>query len=594
MLSGLGPVLRYDLITTSRRGRYFLARLVYGLVLLFLLSTSFARWEAMFPQGGTIEQVRAFAESTFIEFGQAQGLALLCLVPALVAGVIADEHQRKTLHYLLASRLSSAEIVLGKLGARLVQVGVFVFLGLPVVCLLGMVYGGLNPENVALVYGGTFTTVLFVSGLSILISTLARRPREALLAAYALEAMWLFGPPALRPYAGYLGWPLEFVEPVNSWLCLSNPLIVWESGTRGSFVWAGPRGSFLWLNRSWTMSTQAAFFWMTGLQAASGLLFLTVAVLGLRPLRGTSWPGGQPRKGWFARLGERLQAAANTRMAAAVTRNRMLAGLPDRPTCGDHPMFWKERYTSLGGGLRWMRSRWVMLFFSVLLGCYLLDVIGTVVARAGIGTAGPGGLPRLLNGELRTLSAMLACLAMLNIAAVAAVSITGEREQDTWVSLSVTLLTPREIVPAKQFGAVWSARWLGLTMLTLWGVGLLVGALHPLGVVAALLVAGASAWLIAALGVFVSTRARNSTRALITTLIVLLTWAYNVPMAVWALLVSYPEVAGLWSGQVPYSPWPLTPFALAAVLVRIIIDATIAGLLTLWTVRRLRTNWGQQ
>src|SRR4029077_1355251 len=118
-------------------------------------------------------------------FGGTQGLALLCVIPALVAGVIADEHQRKTLHYLLASRLSSAEIVLGKLGARLVHVGTFVALGFPIVSLL-LLYGGINPVNVFYVYLGTFTLVLFLAGFSILISILARRPREAILAAYGL------------------------------------------------------------------------------------------------------------------------------------------------------------------------------------------------------------------------------------------------------------------------------------------------------------------------------------------------------------------------------------------------------------------------
>ena len=59
-----------------------------------------------------------------------QGLGLILLIPALVAGIISDEYQRKTLHYLLASRLSSAEIVLGKLGARMVHVVAFVGAGI--------------------------------------------------------------------------------------------------------------------------------------------------------------------------------------------------------------------------------------------------------------------------------------------------------------------------------------------------------------------------------------------------------------------------------------------------------------------------------
>ena len=71
------------------------------------------------------------------------------------------------------------------------------------------------------------------------------------------------------------------------------------------------------------------------------------------------------------------------------------------------------------------------------------------------------------------------------VAAAAAVAVTGEREQDTWISLRTTLLTPGEIVLAKQFGAAWAARWLGLAILAVGGLGLLVGAIHPLGVAVA-------------------------------------------------------------------------------------------------------------
>ena len=151
MAFGLGPVLRYELITTARRGRYYLVRVVYGTALLFLLWAHFQRWEFEHPDGATPEKVHQFAETTFIAFAQTQFTALLFLLPALVAGVIADEHQRKTLHYLLASRLSSGEIVLGKLGARLLHVGAFVALGLPVVSLLAL-YGGLDPWKVVTIY----------------------------------------------------------------------------------------------------------------------------------------------------------------------------------------------------------------------------------------------------------------------------------------------------------------------------------------------------------------------------------------------------------------------------------------------------------
>ncbi len=237
MVLGLGPVLRYELITTARRGRYYLARVVYGFFLLALLVDRFAVWEANHPGGGRIDEVHRFAEETFILFGEAQLMALLCLLPALVAGVIADDHQRKTLHYLLASRLSSGEIVFGKLGARLIHVGTFVALGLPVVALL-LLYGGLNPENVLYVYLGTFTTVMSVAGFAILISVLARRPRDAVLVTYAVEAIWLLGPPAIHPIATYLDGSLSWVAPLNNVLLLTNPIVVLGelSGTRYGYL----------------------------------------------------------------------------------------------------------------------------------------------------------------------------------------------------------------------------------------------------------------------------------------------------------------------------------------------------------------------
>jgi len=157
MIFGLGPVLRYEMITTARRGRYYLGRVIYGLVLLYVLWNQQRSWEwfqamsrhvfwaSRGTMGGSHEEVRRFAESAFIQFAGVQGLALLFLIPALVAGVIADEYQRKTLHYLLASRLSSAEIVVGKEAARLVPVGATMAFGLRVVCLRSL-YGGLNPE----------------------------------------------------------------------------------------------------------------------------------------------------------------------------------------------------------------------------------------------------------------------------------------------------------------------------------------------------------------------------------------------------------------------------------------------------------------
>ncbi len=594
MILGLGPVLRYELITTSRRGRYYLARVVYGLFLLVVLWAQFQTWELNHPGGGRIEEVHRFAETTFIRFAEAQLVTLLCLLPALVAGVIADDHQRKTLHYLLASRLSSAEIILGKLAHGLVHVGTFVALGLPVVCLLGL-YGGLNPENVLYVYLSTLTTVLAVAGLSVLISVLARRPRDAVLATYALGAIWLLAPPAIDPIAGYCDGSLSWVGPVNSAMMLTNPIVVLGELTRAR--WQGLPGWYLRTSFS-SFSGPSPFpvllYVMAGIQAAVGLLFVMLAIAGLRPLRGTSWPGARPRTGWWTRLSAGARRISRVHAVAPLAHNQILAAPSRRPPCGDAPMLWKERYATMGGGLRWLGSRYVVLFFSVLLGCFLLDVASPALDQLVRGH--PRDQTRTeMTIALRGASTALAVLAMLTVAAASAVSLTGEREQDTWVSLATTLLTPGEVIRAKQFGAVWSARRVGLALLVVWSFGILLGAIHPIGVLATAALVLILAWLIAALGVFVSGWARNSTRSLAWTFIALLIGLGNVPGTLWTSLVSYPEVRALWlnGGPLLSDPWAPTPFVVVVFVVVTAIYAGVAALLSFWSIRRLRATWGQ-
>ncbi len=435
----LGPVFTFELRATSRRGRYHVARVVYGLFLLYTLWAEFRSQASWFTSWAgravTIHDMSGFAQATFLAFAWAQGLALVALVPALVAGVIAEDDRRKVLRDLLASGLSSRAIVLGKLGARLLHAGALVMLGLPVVCLVGL-FGGLDPLDVLCVYAGTVSMTLAVAGLSMLVSVLARGPRQAIAAAYGLVAAWLFVPLVLRPL-GHIDWPLGWVTPVNEWVLMGHPYPTWEEMTHRShqIIWSSvtkrPAALASW--GAWADRVLRPFAWMVGLQSAFGLLSILLAIALLRPLKGGA--------------GRRARRLAMRREPVA----------PARPACGDDPMMWKERYTAAGGGLSWLTGRPAVLFLGTLLGCFLFDAARPAfveVARNGFGS--PVDQQRLeLNRELRGSSTFLFVLGMLAVASAAAVGITGEREQDTWTSLTASLLTGPEILRAKLFGAVW-------------------------------------------------------------------------------------------------------------------------------------------
>ena len=379
----------------------------------------------------------------------------MCLIPALVSGVIADEHRARRSITSSQADYRVPRLYWENWAARMVHVATFVALGIPVVCLLAL-YGGLNPENVFYVYGGTLTTVIFTSGFSILLSIMARRPRDAIVAAYGIGAVWLLVPLWIQPTARYLdGGSLWWVRPLNEWALMTNPRFVWEYTPNLMFRLGGPRGAWF------ATQFSKAFYWMVALQSLFGILFITLAVLGLRPMRGSSWPGAQPQVGRWWRLVTRLRAITLARVAAPLTQNRLLSTPAARPPCGDDPMLWKERHTSIGGGLRWLGSRPVVLSFSVLLGCFLFDVASPLIVD-NWSAGGNGAFRPDVSEALRGTSMVLAVMGMLGVAASAAVSLTGEREQDTWISLATTLLTPNEIIRASnsaQSGASAGSGW---------------------------------------------------------------------------------------------------------------------------------------
>ena len=341
--------------------------------------------------------------------------------------------------------------------------------------------------------------------MSILFSVLARRPRDAILATYVLGVLWLLTPSWLAGISRYLDGALVWVPPVVDCLILTNPIRVWSAATLRPRVAAA--GYFQRdCHSEWgTVSFEGHFAIMAVTRRGCSDSFCVVlAVAGLRPLRGSAWPGAKPETGWFTRIHARYRQFVEARATAALMRNELLAARANRPPCSDHPMHWKERFTRMGGGLRWLGSRPVALFFMVLLGCYLFDLFYPLLNGPTQGWWNDWTWVQI-NSALRNSSSILAALTMLPVAAAAAASITSEREQDTWTSLATTLLTPREIIGGKQYGAIWSARWLGIGLAVLMGVGLFMGAFHPLGVLASLAVLFSSAWLTAAIGVLAST-----------------------------------------------------------------------------------------
>ncbi|MDR3637428.1 MAG: ABC transporter permease subunit [Isosphaeraceae bacterium] len=545
-----GPVCHFELVRIARRGRTFAVRFAFGLFLLGAVGLNYSvhsgpgrPWYS--PGDLTISEMSELSEALFLSFMATLLVLVLGLTPGLVADAIATERQSKTLHYLLASRLSSAEIILGKLFARLINVGVFPVLVLPVVSLLTLL-GGVSPPALVLGYTALGATAYFLAGLALLVSVLTRRAREAVGIAYMLTAAWLFVPPFLQAL-------LQAASPpwteVAHWILFAG-------------AWAGPPTPLGFLTDAsatlggGSQQLAAHVAWMAGMQVVYGTLFVLLAAWQLRPAF-RRHEGRAERRGKAARFAQ--------------------TWFPLRP-CGDDPVFWKEAYFAVrAGGLSRNLAR------AGVFGLLALVLAGALYGSAdafrelwqhgyGFGDFNIYQSRMGLNFALRYGTPVLFVVWMLWLGGVTAAGISSEREQDTWISLLSTPLEAGEILRGKMLGPLRATAHFGVVIVALWIIGLLAGAVHPLGLLNALVVAGLYAAFMIALGTYASFKCQSTWRARLWTqgLLVGPHVCCLLPLPSAGLLLgvslwSYAEINELWNAKLETVLGNFGPFSLAVV-----------------------------
>ena len=120
-----------------------------------------------------------------------------------------------------------------------------------------------------------------------------------------------------------------------------------------------------------------------------------------------------------------------------------------------------------------------------------------------------------------------------------------------------------------------------------WVVGVLLGAIHPLALLPAAGFAAIAAWSAAAIGVLASSLARNSTRALVATFLVLLLLLNFWPMTIARVLMPADPFAA------PGPPGAAMLTLISVVLATLFVHAAGAGVLTAWSILRLGRTWGK-
>lgn len=510
-----GPVFVYEIVRLGRRRSTTFWRLLYVLGVMAVLALMYFSWleEVRYSsRGGTINPVKLaeFATEFFYVFQGLQYLFVVVLTPAYVAGCIADEKERKTLEFLLATDLTGHEIVFGKLAARVMTLLMYVLAGLPVIAFLQL-FGGIDPDLLLAGTAATVGTVLGLSAVSIFFSVSLKKPRDAIALTYLAVALYAVASAGL----GGLTQGLAHATGWGTFGVFGDRTIAWQE------VFKALRDGFDWI--------------------ASGNV-LYAAVLYVETSRGTVTSAGINAvllkfSVFWGVVGVALLAYSVTRLRAIALaqsygvphqvrrdrRGRAVGAWRNRPRVGDDAMVWKEVFADGAGrggclGTIMTAAIFSMIFVVPVVGVFVLCVTFVPVLHDLFGLyAVPSSFARhygefseALNVWARIATGVLSTLAMLGAAVRGAGTVSGERDRDTWISLISTPLTTAEMLRGKFLGVVLGMRRIYTALLLVWATALAFGAVEPALVAASILFLAVYVSAFAWLGIFCSITSRTT------------------------------------------------------------------------------------
>lgn len=403
---GLGPVFAYESLLNARRWQVYAGRAGFVLILLIGMAMVWIThkpdvWTPTGPMP-TYRQMAVIGEKFFYALTGIQIALVLLAAPAATAGAICMDRARGSLLHMMVTDLSDAEIVLGKLAARLAPVFGLIACAVPVAFLAGLL-GGI--DFIALLGGFVVTAALAVFGcaLALTISVWAGRTADVLMAVYLVEGLWLLS----VVFWWGLSQSKKLMGPPPDWFQKANPYVL-------AF---GP------YNRpGWVALTDYAVF-------AAAVLGVSALLVGLAVLR--------LRSATVRQSGRPSRARAR----------RFRLPLPG-PTLDGNPVLWREWHRNRPSKL----ARW--LWGGLLLSTWGLAAWGVYdIVTEGVSLGG---------SMLETAVVLQIAFGMLMLSVLAPMALSEERVRGSLDVLLATPLPTAAIVRAKWLGTFRSVLVLGL------------------------------------------------------------------------------------------------------------------------------------
>jgi len=495
-----GPIFDKELRVSSRRKRNYFLRFAYVLLLTAFVSFSWFVTIRIGASSSLVYQVSRMSEAgkyitaTIIWF---QFITIQLIAIVMLSNAISDEIYHRTLGLLMATPISSLQIVTGKLFSKLLQLVLLLAISLPLLAII-RVMGGVPWEYVVSSLCITLTAAIFAGSVSLVFSITNRHSHSVIVRTVLICFLFYFGPPIVVQLVQF-AYQVRLVTEAT--LFYVNPFIAMGFASQSML---SPTSVGLAL--SWLLHCII----MLGISSLL-LVFSTFCIrrVGLRQATGQA--------GLF--LSRRERRIADKKIKTKTVLNAVTGRI--KPVKGP-PIIWKE-----------MVSLWIKNF---RMGAILTSILAVLILTVIYGYCAYADFLGREETHIFFISVFF-FFGLLRTATSAATSITSEKEAQTWPILLTTPLTERQITFGKIIGSClggW-AFWLLLAAHII--VFSLTGVVPPAAILPLALLIVSSMLLVSAVGVFFSSCFKRS--SISATINLILFFSFTAPVCCPSPLPTY-------------------------------------------------------
>lgn len=414
-----GPILAREWMVSPRRASFYAQRTTFVIVLFSLVCTAWALMAGI-QQVRNLGDLSRFGSMVFQIVMPLELIVTMFLAAVTAASTVSQEKDRRTLILLLLTRLSSSEIVLGKLTSSLIGIVNLIFAALPLLLVISLL-GGVNVSQVLL---GTLV-VLVSSFWCAALSNVFAFWREKTFQTLALTILAITGWLAICEAIAAGAFPqvstqwAEVLSPVRAMWSVCQPI---SQSSWGSF----PGGA------ASIYSLFAVFV---------GCVCSAIAVARLRV-----WNPSRQVRVQTPEPDEVYDGLSPTSEARVADKRSWKVRAPRK--MWNNPVLWREMCTwAYGRKLLIIRLSYLLLFAAAVAALYWSVSSGVALQRSRLAD-------ELVPISARILAPFFA-ISLVMINALAVNSITNERDGQALDLLLATQITPTQFLIGKLFGVLY-------------------------------------------------------------------------------------------------------------------------------------------